>query len=319
MRIRSAVRLVVACMTTLSVAHASNERGGEGEGSPIIGRWNVNVSGPAGSYPSWLEVERSGHKTLVGRFVGQFGSARPISQVFFDGTTVRFSLPVQWERETGELKFEGSLANDRLSGSTVDADGHRLSWMAVRAPGLIRSRKPEWGAPIKLFDGASLSGWRPRTSGKATNWVARNGEMVSLRSGSDLMTEGKFTDFKLHIEFRYPKGSNSGVYLRGRYEAQIEDDFGVKPESHIMGGIYGFLQPRINAAKPAGEWQSYDLTLVGRTVTVILNGETVIDRQEIPGMTGGALDNDEAAPGPILLQGDHGPIDFRNIVLTPAR
>ena len=133
-----------------------------------------------------------------------------------------------------------------------------------------------------------------------------------------MVTDRKFTDFKLHAEFRYPKGSNSGVYLRGRYEVQIVDDYGEAADSHGSGGIYGFLTPSVNAAKKPGEWQTLDVTLVGRVVTVVLNGERVIDRQTIPGITGGALDSNEGEPGPIFLQGDHGPVDFRNLSLTPA-
>ena len=87
---------------------------------------------------------------------------------------------------------------------------------------------------------------------------------------------------------------------------QIEDNFGHEPDSHEIGGIYGFLTPIKNAAKKPGEWQTLEITLVGRAVTVVLNGEQVIDRQAIPGITGGALDSDEGEPGPIMLQGDHG-------------
>src|SRR5439155_25775408 len=110
----------------------------------------------------------------------------------------------------------------------------------------------------------------------------------------------------------------SGIYLRGRYELQIEDNYGGEPDAHKIGGIYGFLTPRINAARRPGEWQTVDVTLVGRVVTITLNGELIIDRQTIPGITGGALDSDEGAPGPILIQGDHGPIDFRKVTLTPG-
>jgi hypothetical protein len=134
-----------------------------------------------------------------------------------------------------------------------------------------------------------------------------------------LLTARKFTDFKLKAEFRYPKGSNSGIYLRGRYEVQIEDNFGHEPDSHEIGGIYGFLTPITNAAKQPGEWQTLEVTLVGRAVTVVLNGEQVIDRQAIPGITGGALDSDEGEPGPIMLQGDHGIVEFRNLALTPGQ
>ncbi|HEY9231195.1 MAG TPA: DUF1080 domain-containing protein, partial [Blastocatellia bacterium] len=135
----------------------------------------------------------------------------------------------------------------------------------------------------------------------------------------DIITEQKFTDFKLHLEFNIVAESNSGVYLRGRHEVQIEDSFGKATDSLRMGGVYGFLCPAVNASGRPGEWQTYDITLIGRRVTVILNGKTIIDNAEIPGITGGALDSDEGAPGPLMLQGDHGKVMFRNIVLTPAQ
>ena len=143
-----------------------------------------------------------------------------------------------------------------------------------------------------------------------------DGILSNVRPGVDLVTEQKFEDFKLHVEFRYPKGSNSGIYLRGRYEVQIEDNYGDDPESHKIGGVYGFLTPSINAAKEAGEWQSMDITLVGRVLTVVFNGERVIDRQTIPGITGGAIDNREGEPGPLMIQGDHGPVEFRKVEIT---
>jgi len=129
----------------------------------------------------------------------------------------------------------------------------------------------------------------------------------------------KFEDFKLHLEFRVPKGENSGVYLRGRYELQVDDAAGLEPSSHHLGGLYGFIAPSENVAKAAGEWQTMDAMLVGRMLTFTLNGTMVICNREIPGITGGALDSNEADPGPILLQGDHGPVDYRNIVITPAK
>jgi hypothetical protein len=164
----------------------------------------------------------------------------------------------------------------------------------------------------------NLAGWAARPPAAKHGWVVRDGLLANATPGTDLLTDRTFTDFRLHAEFRYPKGSNSGVYLRGRYEVQIEDNVGLDPDSHHIGGVYGFLTPSVNAAKPAGAWQTLDVELVGRVVTVRLNGERVIDRQAIPGITGGALDSDEGAPGPILLQGDHGPIEFRTLALTPG-
>jgi len=141
--------------------------------------------------------------------------------------------------------------------------------------------------------------------------------LTSKKSGSNLITDEKFTDFKLHVEFRVPKDGNSGVYLRGRYEVQIADNFGKSPSDIFFGGIYGFLTPNEMAAKPAGEWQSYDITLIGRRVTVVANGKAIIVDQIIPGITGGALDSREGEAGSFMLQGDHGPIEYRNIVVTP--
>ena len=286
--------------------------------APIIGRWDMIVHTPQEQYPSWLEVRRSGHRTLVGAFVGRFGSARPISQVDFENGKLRFSIPPQWEDRQDNQVFEGKLDGDSLSGETTDEKGQRLTWTARRAPALKRVHPPTWGQPVELFNGKNLTGWKPRSAKQKNGWTVRDGLLVNADPGNDLVSERTFTDFKLHAEFRYPKGSNSGIYLRGRYEVQIEDNYGQEPDSHKIGGVYGFLTPCLNAAKRPGEWQTMDITLIGRVVTVEFNGEKVIDRQTIPGITGGALDSDEGAPGPIMLQGDHGPIDFRKVTLTPG-
>ncbi len=291
---------------------------------PIVGRWDFRVTGADGAYPSWLEVTPSGDRALVGRFVGRVGSARPISRVAWAGDTLRFAIPPQWESGDGDLRVEGTFAADgggRLSGTLVTPDGARQAWTAARAPALLPAGAPRWGAPVALFDGRSLAGWDAR--GGENRWRAANGVLTNPGGGANLATTRTFGDFKLHLEFRYPPGSNSGVYLRGRYEVQIEDDEETRrdqePALVDIGGVYGFLAPTSYAARPPGTWQSYDLTFVGRRVTVVLNGRTVIAEQTIPGITGGALDSDEGAPGPIVLQGDHGRIEYRNLVLTPAR
>jgi Domain of Unknown Function (DUF1080) len=314
--------LLGACLVLPPVAkkhlvYAAAETRAEGKGS-ILGRWDLTVQGADGAYPSWLEVRLSGRRTLVGSFVGQFGSVRPISRVEFDGDNVRFSVPPQWEDRDSDLRFRGRLKDDTLQGETNDAKGGRLLWTGRRAPSLKREQPPKWGKPIKLFNGKDLDGWKlPHASGKL-GWRVQDGVLVNAMPGNNLMTEKKFTDFKLHAEFRIPKGSNSGIYLRGRYEVQIEDNWNEEPECHKVGGIYGFLTPSVNPAKKAGEWQTFDITLVGRVVTILFNEERIIDRQTIPGITGGALDSDEGSPGPILLQGDHGPVEFRKLTLTPA-
>jgi hypothetical protein len=290
------------------------------EPPPIIGRWDLTVKDGDREYPSWLEVRLSGYRTLVGSYVGQFGSARPISEITFktENRSFRFVIPPQWEKRTTPIVFEGSLDGDLLRGGTANDQGKPIQWEGRRAPSLERQGQPKWGAAIKLFNGRDLTGWKARSATVKNGWVVRDGLLANAQPGNDLLTEQKFTDFRLNAEFRYPKGSNSGIYLRGRYEVQIEDNFGKLPDSHYIGGVYGFLTPRINAAKKAGEWQTMELTLLGRVLTVVLNGEPVIERQAIPGITGGALDSDEGAPGPILLQGDHGPVEFKDLTLTPA-
>jgi 3-keto-disaccharide hydrolase len=283
----------------------------------IVGRWDLRVQGRDGVYPSWLEVTTSGYRVLVGRFVGRVGSARPISRVDYASGKLRFSIPPQWDRETADLQFEGSLAGDRLTGTITLPSGEKDSFTGSRSPSLLHAA-PVWGAPIELFNGKDLSGWK--TEGGQSHWTVVNGVLTSTASGANLVSTRTFSDFKLHVEFRYPKGGNSGVYLRGRHEVQIEDtpprDF---PLSVDVGGVYGFLTPNEIAATGPGKWQTYDITLVGRRVTVVLNGRTIIADQIIPGITGGALDSDEGAPGPLLLQGDHLPIEYRNIRLTPAK
>ncbi|HEX8945994.1 MAG TPA: DUF1080 domain-containing protein [Gemmatimonadaceae bacterium] len=284
----------------------------------VVGQWDLKVQGADGAYPSWLEITSSGFRTLVGRFVGRVGSARPISRVEYTGGTLRFAIPPQWERDSADLRLEGTLTGERLVGTITTPAGVRQSFIGTRAPSLRRASAPAWGAPIALFNGKDLTGWK--AEGGDSHWSVVNGVLTSAASGANLLTTGTFEDFKLHVEFRYPKGGNSGVYLRGRYEVQIEDSpQRDSPLSVDIGAIYGFLPPNQDAATGAGQWQSYDITLVGRRVTVVLNGRTIIADQIIPGITGGALDSDEGAPGPILLQGDHLPIEFRNIRLTPAR
>jgi hypothetical protein len=283
--------------------------------APIIGNWDFVLTTPNGPAPSWLEVLPSGNGVLVGRFLGIVGSARPVSRVTFENNAFRFAVPPQWERGTADLQVEGTLASDTLTGTVTMPDGQKYSYTATRAPSLVRTGAPKWGTPVALFNGKDLGGWTARGQNK---WNVANGILSNGGGGANLVSDAKFDDFKLHVEFRYPSGSNSGIYLRGRYEVQIEDNFGQEPDSHRSGGVYGFLTPSLNASKKAGEWQTVEITLVGRVVTVMLNGERVIDRQSIPGITGGALDSHEGEPGPILLQGDHGRVEFRKLTLTPG-
>jgi len=279
----------------------------------LEGRWDIVITQSGKELPSWLEVRHSGNHTLVGRFVHAGGSARPISEVKFKDGKFSFTIPPQWEAQTTYLEFEGTITGDNLKGTMLYTDGKTYNWVASRAPALRPQKNPVWGKPVNLFNGRDLNGWHATGDNQ---WIVESGILKSPKSGSNLVSDKTFMDFKLHVEFRYPKGSNSGIYLRGRYEVQIADSKGLEPDDGQFGGIYGFLPPNEMVAKDPGEWQSYDITLVGRMVTVVANGTTVICDQIIPGITGGALDSREAEPGPLLIQGDHGPIEFRNIIVT---
>lgn len=283
----------------------------------VIGRWDLVVQLPGGEQPSWLEITSSGHSTLVGQFVGGHGSARPIARIDIDERGLRFAIPPQFERGSADLTVEGRLEGDQLSGTLVMPDGTQGTWTGRRAPSLRRSAPPTWGEPITLFNGVDLSGWHVIQDDN--HWQVVDGILRNVKTGGNIVTDQKFDDFKLHLEFRYAPRGNSGVYLRGRYEVQVFDGPSEEPDSHLQGGVYGFLTPSAVLTNGPGEWNTYDITLVGRVVTITLNGTTVITEQAIPGITGGALDSDEGAPGPIMLQGDHTPIEYRNIVLTPAR
>lgn len=306
--------LMFATTLCLQVSASTNPQPLE---DAIIGRWDLSVDLGNKVVPSWLEVKLSGISTLVGYFVADGGSARPIAKINFKEGKVSFSIPPQWEAVDKDMVFEGVLEDGKLSGTIITSSGKTQKFTGERAPLLKRDKPVVWGKPIQLFNGKDLSGWHPSRS--KNQWVALNGVLTSPQSGANIITDAKFEDFKLHIEFRYPAGSNSGVYLRGRYEVQIEDNYGKEPSSTFFGGVYGFLTPNEMVAKVPGEWQSYDITLVGRLLTVVANGKKIICDQLIPGITGGALDSKEGEPGPIFLQGDHGPIEYRNIMITPGK
>jgi hypothetical protein len=287
------------------------------EGKDLIGRWDITMDVNGKPAPSWLEVKLSGYRTLVGSFVGTSGSARPVAEVKFDQGRFSFSIPPQWEEGDQDFVFEGELVGDGIQGTALTSEGEKYSWKGVKAPYLKRTDIPEWGKPIDLFNGKNLNGWKALGENQ---WVVENGILTSPRSGSNLISEQEFTDFKLQVEFRYQEGSNSGVYLRGRYEVQIEDSpKETHPSNILFSGVYGFLPPSEIAALGPGAWQTFDITLIGRMITVVANGKTVICDREIPGITGGALDSNEGEAGPIYIQGDHGPIEFRKIEITPAK
>jgi hypothetical protein len=285
---------------------------------PFLGRWDLTLKTPDREYGSWLEI-RHEKGQLKAQMVGRWGNARPLPRIEIKNGLLEFVSPKEEEDRQDDMVFKGKLVGAGLSGSTTGPDGKIWQWTGKRAPLLKQASAPQWVEPVRLFNGKDLTGWTFDNPQRASSWKVENGTLVNAGAGSNLVTSEEFEDFKLHIEFNCPAKANSGVYMRGRYEVQVEDDSLSEPPSHHMGAVYGFLAPSPEMPRRPGQWQSFDITLVGRMITVVQNGKTVIDNQEIPGITGGALDSHEELPGPFYLQGDHGGIAYRNIVVTPAK
>lgn len=287
------------------------------EAKDLIGRWDLTVEKEGVKVPSWIEIKLSGFNTLVGSYVGDSGSARPISHIKLENDKFSFAIPPQWEGGEGYISVEGQLDGGNLKGTVTSNKGNVFNYTGIKAPYMVRTGTPTWGETIELFNGKDLNGWAPSSEDNA--WVVKDGILTNEKAAANLISDQKFEDFKLTAEFRYAEGGNSGIYLRGRYEVQIEDSpKDQHPGSLFFGGVYGFLAPNQMATLGPNEWQTFEITLIGRLVTIVANGKTIISEQEIPGITGGALDSNEGEPGPIYLQGDHAPVEFRKISITPA-
>ena len=258
-------------------------------------------------------VERGGKPEV--RIQPRAGSVHPAAGVELDGAHLVLTVSAA-DTKAPALTWTLDVKGDKLTG--VQQSGSAVSQLAgVRAPELKREPPKAWTDAQPLFDGKDLDGWEPTTP-SGNQWVAQDGTLLNTKKGANIKTTRKFDDFKLHIEYNCPEGGNSGVYLRGRYEVQVEyEPLSFNDEFHRVGSIYGFIAPAGKLARQPGAWESFDVTLVGRMVTVIRNGVTTIDHQEIPGITGGALDSNEAEPGPIYIQGDHtGGMKYRNITIA---
>jgi 3-keto-disaccharide hydrolase len=299
-------------MLSMTLAFALSFSGAPAAEDGFLGAWDIAIVDPdpkSGFNSSWWKIEKKDGK-LAALQVWKWGSVEPVDSVEVkDGEIVV---------KKGDQVCRARVEAGKLRGTVVYPDKKSLPIEGTRAPELPPREVKKWGKPITLFDGKTLDGWRLRIPTAPMGWEARDGALVNERPGTDIMTRDKFKDFKLHLEYNVAKGSNSGIYLRGRYEVQIQDDFGKELESHGNGSVYSRIPPRKNACKPTGEWQTFDITLVGRKVDVVLNGVPVIENGFLEGITGGAFDPREGEPGPILLQGDHGKVSFRNIVITPA-
>lgn len=283
----------------------------------LLGRWDLTVKTAVDSYPSWLEISEGGV-----RIEGRVSSVHPAKNVKQTATGLTFTSDEYLGKQVN-VEWEIHENGGKLTGKQKRADGTTADIAGVPAPALNRQAALEWSNPEALFNGKDLTGWEPMVTGEPgkspkNNWVARNSELVNQAAGANIKTTRKFQDFKLHVEFNCPQNGNSGVYLRGRYETQVEyEPPGDNDALHGMGSIYGFLAPSVALPKKPGQWESFDITLVGRRVTVVRDGVTTIDNKEIPGITGGAIDSREGEPGPIYIQGDHtGGMKYRNITIS---
>lgn len=286
-----------------------------GAGNPFAGRWDITITAADVTYPGWMQLVEKEGKTEV-MVQPRSGHAHPAEfKMAGDHLLVTVSEPSA--RRPG-VTWDLTVSGGKLSGTQKRGD-EVAKVSGVPAPELKRPMPQAWSDPKPIFNGKDLSGWEPFGSGDhaKNNWVVKDGVLLNMEGGANLRTTDKFGDFKLHVEFNCPEKGNSGIYLRGRYEVQLTcgGRVGGNPVQ-ALGAVYGYLAPNTSVTAEPGKWETYDITLVGRTVTVIFNGKTLVDAQEIPGITGGALDSKEGEPGPFYIQGDHtGGIRFRNITV----
>lgn len=304
----------------------------------FVGRWALTIPGGGAG---WLEIRKE-NGWYDGSILWGGGSVVPVSSVFFTDDTLNVTRTRDVRRRDADGKVVRTQQFTELLAAQVDGDHLYLRRFDPRenGQGLSQSEfsgkripplpprpdlsKVRFGEPISLFNGQDLTGWRLLEPQAANGWSVQNGCLInrpdkdSGRHYGNLRTDREFEDFNLRLETKVPKNGNSGIYLRGIYEVQVADSYGKAPDSHGMGGLYSRITPTSNPAKAPGEWQTFDITLVDRHLTVILNGTTIIDNQPVLGCTGGALWSDEFRPGPIYLQGDHEAVDYRNIVLRPV-
>jgi len=307
----------------------------------FVSRWALTIPGGGAG---WLGIEDKG-SYFDGSILWGGGSVVPVDSVYFDGESLNVTRVRKVDRKNKDGKVVRTQRFTEIITATVSGDTMKLTLIAPnrngkgvkrdtftgkRIPALPKKpdlSKAKRGKVVKLLNGKNLDGWKLTSkSGKVKNgWSVKDGVLTNnpvqpkgrhFRYGN-LRTVDEFEDFNIKLEVKLGKRGNSGVYLRGIYEVQVTDSFGKGLDSHHMGAVYSRITPSISAEKPAGQWQTLDITLLERHITVLLNGKTIIDNEPLLGCTGGALWSDESRPGPIYLQGDHTGIDYRNIVLTP--
>ncbi len=308
----------------------------------FIGNWALTIpNGRAG----WLGVtQEKGY--LDGSILWGGGSVVPVASIYVNGDALIVTRTRNVDRKDSDGKvirrhtftetILAKITGDKMQLTQIrpnnNGNGVRKNeFTGKKTPPLPAKpdlSKVKYGEAKILFNGENLDGWKLTNSNQTNGWSVNKKERLLINrpvqqqgkphiSYGNLQTIEEFEDFNLTLEVKYPPKGNSGIYLRGVYEVQVSDTYGKPRDSHHLGGIYSRLEPESAVEKPADQWQSLDIILVDRHVTVILNGTSIINNEPPLGCTGGALWSDELRPGPIYLQGDHTGVEYRNIVLKP--
>ena len=289
--------------------------------SDFNGRWDLTTVSRPRAW--WVELNGVGSPNPSGKFVSAYGGdMNTIGTVVVENGELRFTIANPGRNAKGPAPvYRARLVNGKLEGTleTPGSSAEPVKWTGVRAPVIADKDDGSWkeGKPIELFNGKDLSGWKALNPAVEMKWSYKDGILRNAPPTTDLVSEQKFWNFKLHVDFRIVEHSNSGIGLRGRYEIQILEDYGKPPNSHSAGALYSRIPPSVNASKPAGEWQSYDIRLVGRTLSVIHNGIKVLDNVQVDGLTAIANNSDEGEPGPFIIQGDHSYVEIKSFLVTP--
>ena len=288
------------------------------------GRWIIRPLGENNGRVLWLEVNGVGTGSITGAMVGggPGGQLDPIRDARIADGQLQFRLERTFTRGrsmTVTTLVVAALERGSLFGVADRGERGILAWAGERAPVLPERDDGTWnkGAPIELFDGTGVGSWHTLRPGREDGWFAEDGILKNRKGADVLVSDRTFWNFELEVEFLMHPKMNGGIGLRGRYEIQLLDDFGKAASDHGNGALYGRIKPSQNASRKAGEWQTLVVRLVGREVTVTLNGITTIDREVVEGFTAMATDWREDEAGPITLQGDHGAVEFRRIAVTP--
>jgi hypothetical protein len=306
----------VICLFALAVAGVT----AMAQDNPFLGKWDITGVGPHNNYVFWLEVKQEDGK-LTGSFLNRSGSVLKLADIRLDENELVFTPSPGSPRSPKPSEHRARLNEDKdkLLGR-VTINNEEVAWLGVPAPKWGEhnaNKKHKYGTPVALFDGKGLNHWEGQHKDKELGWSVVEGAMTNQPHANNLVSRHRFQDFKIQCEYKVEKGSNSGIYLRGRYELQVLDDYGKPAESHGHMALYSRVAPKVNASKPVGEWQVMEAVIVGNRLTVTLNGQKVHDNIVIDGITGGALDSNEAEPGPIMIQGDHEKITYRKVIVTP--